>query len=427
MAYVAPAMTRSEHSTRTARITRRALLGAGATAIGGTLAAGGGLGYFLYLTNRVGDFAPERVRGLYGEAHSPLLAGFPGLAGALPWVPLARRPRPVEALDVGDAAGNSRLYVKRDDRNAARYGGNKVRKLEHLLAEATLQGADTLVTMGGIGSNQALATALLGGAAGFSVRLSLFDHPVSAMTEDNLRGCLAAGAAIRYAEGIAGSLWNVHRIMAECRERGEKPYLIPAGASNRLGNVGLVNAGMELAEQVAAGELPEPDRVFVAAGTCGTAAGLLAGLRLAGLKTRVVAVRTAEAFVANRLAVCGYANDCLRYLRSLSLDIPDTEVAEADFELAREYLGEAYAVATPAAREAVAWAAPDLTLETTYTGKALAAALDYCRGPGRGQTVVFWNTFNSRDFARAESLDELPDGLRRKLIAAESGRQLSTA
>lgn len=419
-------MTQSEHSRWKTRMTRRTLLGAGAAVAGGTLAAGGGLGYFLYRTNRVGDFAPERVRALYGDAHSPLLSRFPSLAGALPWMPLAHQPRPLEAFDVGNAAGDGRLYVKRDDGNAARYGGNKVRKLEHLLAEARLQGADTLVTMGGIGSNQALATALLGGAAGFSVRLSLFDHPVSAMTENNLRGCLAAGARIAYADGIAGSLWNVRRIMAECRARGEKPYFIPAGASNRLGNTGFVNAGLELAEQVAAGELPEPDRVFVAAGTCGTAAGLLAGLRLAGLKTRVVAVRTAEAFVANRLAVCGYANDCLRYLRDLSPKIGDTRIAEADFELAGDYLGEAYAVATPAAREAVAWAAPDLALETTYTGKALAAALDYCRGPGRGQTVVFWNTFNSRDFARADSLQGLPEALRRKLTASDSLPAAST-
>lgn len=418
MAYVAAAMSRSEHSARTARMTRRALLGAGATTIGGALAAGGGLGYFLYRTNRVGDFAPERVRALYGDAHSPLLSRFPGLAGALPWTPLAPRPRPVEALDLGDIAGNGQLHVKRDDRNAARYGGNKVRKLEHLLAEARLQGADTLVTMGGLGSNQALATALLGGAAGFSVQLSLFDHPVSAMTESNLRGCLAAGARIRYAEGIAGSLWNVRRIMTACRARGETPYFIPAGASNRLGNVGFVNAGLELAEQVTAGLLPEPDRVFVAAGTCGTAAGLLAGLRVAGLKTRVVAVRTAEAFVSNRLAVCAYARDCLRYLRGLSPDIPDIDIAEADFELAEDYLGPAYAVATPAAREAVAWAAPELSLETTYTGKALAAALDYCRGPGRGQTVVFWNTFNSRHFPRADVLEELPEALRTRLAGA---------
>ena len=389
-------------------ITRRALLASGAAGLAGLAGAGGATAYVLHRFNRVGDYRTEALAALAAPGSSALLRRFPALRGRLPWRPLGRLPTPVEAWPL---PGGGTLHIKRDDLSAGLYGGNKVRKLEHLLAEADLAGARQIITLGGIGSNQGLATALHGGQLGFEITLSLFDHPLSPAVHRNLRGDLAAGAQLRFAEGIAGSLLNARSAWLAA----ESPYFIPPGGSNRLGNVGFVNAGLELAEQIRAGQLPEPDRIYLPAGTCGTAAGLLAGLRLAGLRSRVIAVRVADPLFTNRLVLRTLARDVLRYLAELLPELPRPKVDDADFELLEDYLGPEYAAPTPAAVAARDWAAPRLTLETTYTGKALAACLDDVRTAGRGDKVLFWNTYNSRDFPLAGSLHGLPPALQARL------------
>lgn len=389
-------------------MTRRSFVTAGATVLGGAVAGLGGIAYAFQRINSVGEYAGDRIQALYAGQSNALFERFPGLVGRLPWRPLGDFPTPVEALRTPAGMTAGRLFVKRDDLTSRLYGGNKVRKLEHVLAEAELRGAQALVTMGGIGSNQSLATALHGGALGFGVDVSLFDHPVSEHAKANLLGDIAAGAQVWHAEGVAGSLWNARQAFGRHAGKGRKPYFITAGATTRLGNAGFISAALELAAQVAAGVLPEPDRLFVAAGTGGTAAALVAGLKLAGLRTRVMAVRTADPLFANHFVITQYARDVLRYLRSLDASIPDIEIHEDDFDLLGEYLGTEYAAATGTGQAAVEWAAPQLQLETTYTGKALAACLDYCRGEGKAQTVLFWNTFNSRPFPKAPGPDKLP-------------------
>lgn len=401
-------------------LTRRRLLAAGAGALGGAaLAAAAGVGYTVYRVNQVGRYPSDRLLTLHAGRSNALFERFPALYGRLPWRPLATLPTPVEAWPAPPGMRRGTLYVKRDDLTAPLYGGNKIRKLEHLLAEAALREARSLVTIGGIGSNQALATALHGRALGFAVELSLFDHPVTAQVRANLLGEVEAGAQIKHAPGIAGCLLNARRAFAARAQAGERPYFISVGGSTRLGNAGFVTAGLELAAQLRAGALPVPDAIFIAAGSCGTAAGLIAGLQLAGLPSRVFAVRTAEPLFANRLIVTAYAADVLRYLRSLDPAVPEAKLADDAFELVGDYLGPAYAAPTPAARAAVDWAAARLPLETTYTGKALAACLDYCAGPGRDRNVLFWNTFNSRPFARAASPARLPASL--QALFAEHG------
>ncbi len=375
------------------------------------MAGAAGIGYTVSRVNQVGAYPADRLLALHAGRANALFERFPALYGRLPWQPLAELPTPVQAWPAPPGMRRGTLYVKRDDLTSPLYGGNKVRKLEHLLAEAELRGAKSLVTLGGIGSNQALATALHGRARGFAVELSLFDHPVSEQVKANLLGDVEAGAHIRHARGIVGCLANARRAFTARVQAGERPYFISVGGSTRLGNAGFVSAGLELAAQLRAGALPVPDAIFIAAGSCGTVAGLIAGLKLAGLSSRVVAVRTAEPVFCNRAVITAYAADVLRYLRSLDRAIPQLALTGEEFELAGDYLGPAYGASTPAARAATDWAAAQVPLETTYTGKALAACLDYCAGPGRDRNVLFWNTFNSRPFARAASPQRLPPSL----------------
>jgi len=337
---------------------------------------------------------------------------FPDLRSRLPWLPLATLPTPVEAWPSEEFPG--RLFVKRDDLTSPLYGGNKVRKFEYLLAAAREREARALVTLGGFGTNQGLALALHGRAGGFAVEVSLAPQPITATVGANLRGLVAAGASLRFARTGLGSLWGAWRAVRARRAAGERPYYIPAGASTPLSTLAYVAAALELAEQVEQGLLPVPDRIFVAAGTCGTAAGLVAGCKLARLATRVTAVRAYHPILANRGTIVRLARRAVALLRSLDPGMPDIPIAAGDFDLLTGFLGPGYGVPTPAALRAVAWAAPRLGLETTYTGKALAACLACCAAAGAGP-VLFWNTYNSAVFPQAPNLDALPRSLRRAL------------
>lgn len=331
------------------------------------------------------------------------------MAERVPWRSLATLPTPVEELP-SPPGFRGQLYVKRDDLTSALYGGNKIRKFEYLLAQAAQSGARTLVAVGGMGSNQALAAALHGRALGFSVELSLAWQPVTEGVRRNLGGMIAAGARLHYSKTTIGAVWNVSRIVRRLRRNDGAPFALPVGATSARSSLGYVSAALELARQVQDGMLPEPDRIFVAAGSCGTAAGLAVGCRLAGLKSRVTAVRIAGPMLTNPLLL-------IREARRVAA-LVGVPVGWRSGTMAGGYAGARYGAPTAEAEAAIAWAAPRLSLETTYTGKALAACLDACRTAAGGETLLFWNTYNSAPFAQADRLDGVPARLVAHLAGA---------
>ena len=332
----------------------------------------------------------------------------------MPWIALADTPTPIVELPA-PAGYAGRLYVKREDRTSTRFGGNKVRKLEYLLADAERLGAETLVTIGGIGSNQCLAATLHGRARGLSVELSLMRQPVTDGVRRAVKGMVAGGARIRYADTLVGALGNVRRALREGRRAGARPYYLPFGATNAIGALGYVSAGLELAAQVREGVCPPPDCHLVAAGTCGTAAGLLVGTRLAGLNTRVVAVGVVHPAWLTRVLTLWYANRTAALLRHLDSAMPRMRFGWGDVEVVGDQLGAGYGHDTIAGSRAVRWSQPHLTLETTYTGKALAALLVPRGLLARARVVLFWDTQNSSPFPMAPTFDQLPERLRELL------------
>lgn len=398
-------------------LTRRRFVRLGVGAAGAVALTGTG-SFTARRMNAIGEFSAGRLAEVRRGDTNLLFERYPALAGTVPWRRVATLPTPIEELPAVDGATDVRLFVKRDDRTAALYGGNKVRKLEHFLAEAELAGSRTLITMGGIGTNHGLATALHGRDHGFDVRLALFDQPLTPFVEHNLRAFIEAGAGIHYGGGEVGTLVAARKLYRASEAAGEAPYFIMVGGSARLGSIGYVTAALELAEQVRAGVMPEPDRLFVAVGSCGTAAGLAVGCRLAGLRTRVSAVRISPAVIANRPVIHYLANDLAAYLRKRVPGIPDVRVRFRDFDVLTRHLGAGYGHTTDAGAAAMTWAAPWLDLDPTYTGKALAACLDHCAGSARpGETVLFWNTINSATVPLAPDLDPLPGRLLRRLAA----------
>ncbi|MHB8867409.1 MAG: 1-aminocyclopropane-1-carboxylate deaminase/D-cysteine desulfhydrase [Thermoleophilia bacterium] len=333
----------------------------------------------------------------------PLLERYPRLVPAFPRVPLGSFPTPVERLSAfGTLIDVAGLWVKRDDMSAKLYGGNKVRKLEFLLGAALAEGRSGVLTFGGAGSNHALATAIYAGAHGLRAISVLFDQPNTPSVARNLLLSYQVGAELHYVadpsllEGAATELLAA----AEAHE-GSSLMTIPLGGSSPLGTVGFVNAAFELAVQVEAGLLPEPDVIYVAAGTMGTLAGLALGCRAAGLGSRVVGVRVTPEAAANERALAVLIEETAALLRSPAPDFPLPDPGAMADHLEHAYFGGGYARPTAQGADAVRRAGEvGLKLEGTYTGKAFAALLEHAEeGRLSGKNVLFWNTYNSRDFS----------------------------
>ena len=338
-----------------------------------------------------------------------LLARFPDLSDSLPWLALGRLPTPVEELPLAAASG-ARLWVKRDDLSAPEYGGNKVRKLELLLADALRRDAGHVLTFGTAGSNHVLATAMHGRRVGLST-IGILTHQSNAATVGrNLLGCLSARADLHVYASAAAARDGAKTVARETRQATGRPVVvIPGGGSSALGAVGFVEAAFELAAQVAAGLLPAPDRLYVALGTMGTAAGLALGLAAAGLATEVVPVRVVHPSIGNRAGFETLWRDTTGLLRRLCPAFPN--LAPPPDRIRHDQFGEKYGVYTRAGQDAVRRAAGlGLGLEGTYTGKTFAALLgDLDAGRLDGLNVLFWDTYSSADLgSRIDGLDWRP-------------------
>src|SRR5690606_5056181 len=157
-------------------------------------------------------------------------------------------PTPVEPLEGLSRATGAECWIKRDDRSGARYGGNKVRKLELLLGQALARRRRSVVTIGAFGSHHALATAIYGRAVGLEVALGLYPQPLTPHVLDDLLADQAAGAHL---------VWTPHpavaAVYAQVMARAADTQLVPAGGSSALGTLGYVEGALELADQVRAG------------------------------------------------------------------------------------------------------------------------------------------------------------------------------
>ncbi len=347
--------------------------------------------------------------------HLPLFDRYPGLQAKIAGIELGDFPTPVqrlERLDCGD------LWIKRDDLSSAVYGGNKVRKLEFLLAAARRRNKKQVVTMGGIGTNHGLATAIFCNQLGLDCTLLLFHQPVTRHVKQNLRLFASYNAKMSY-HGSLGKTVLAYYLLQ--RIAHPAAFFIFAGGSDPLGTIGFVNAAFELKAQIDRGQLPVPAVIFCPLGSGGTLAGLSLGVRLAGVPTRLVGVRVAASHLGpfpacTPATVARLMERTYRFLKKRSPAIPP--VALDAPVILDDYFGRGYGVPTPAGRRAAHRFAEkeNIILEPTYTAKTAAALIDYCRGRSRKEgPVLYWHTYNGVDLsARARQVDErdLPQPLR---------------
>ncbi len=308
---------------------------------------------------------------------------------SLPAVTLAPHRTPADRMMRLEAAlgpGCPALVIKRDDLLSFGCGGNKVRKLQMLAADARAAGADTLITCGAIQSNHARVTAAAGAALGWKVILVLSGRPPDPPA-GNLRLDRLFGAEVRVVPTPADREAAMDEAAADVRASGGHPYVIPVGASTPLGAMGLARAVGELGT---AGV--RPDVIMHASSSAGTQAGLVAGTALFGLPSRVVGVSAdepagvltarVEALVDGMAARLGARPATLRGSHPTMVD--DSQV------------GPGYGIPTPASEEAMALVArtEGIVLDGVYTAKAMAGLLAQVRAGAfqPSQTVLFWHT-----------------------------------
>ena len=366
----------------------------------------------------------------------PLFELFPKLSQRVPRVALGAFPTPVEPLhsiarELG--AGDSQVWIKRDDVSSAVYGGNKVRTLELLLGQARARGQASVLATGAFGSNHALATAVHAPRVGLSASALLFPQPVSEAAYLNLRALAGTGALLH-----ALPHWSAFPFgLAWVRLRREPaPYVMVPGGATPLGALGYVSAGLELGGQVAAGELPVPRRVIVPVGSTCTSAGLLLGLALAAhfrigfepaTMPYLTSVRVSPWPVTSRLRILRLAARTAHLLRELAgSEAPrlDNAMLGARFEVDGRYLGPGYGEASAAGNQAEAqWLRLGLpALDSTYSAKAAARVVFGLRAREAGP-VLFWSTKSSVPLPVAASaqalLSTVPLRIRAWLMRAE--------
>ena len=325
------------------------------------------------------------MSGTRGDPVIPLVRRYPALA-RIPRVPLGEYPTPVESARFPDLG--SPLWIKRDDLASPTLGGNKVRALEYLLA--TVQPGELLLTGGGEGSTHVLATAVHASRLRARVHAVRWRHEMHGVSRDiALRAARECAIVETSATAFAGI------VRALTRRLSGKARWIPFGGTSPLGILGHVNAALELADQVEAGELPMPSRVVVPLGTGGTAAGLALGFAAAGMRTRVIGARVVPRIATGRARVVSLARSTARWVRRRTgVSLPT--VARDAVHVAHEAYGGAYGRVSPVASDAALTMerARGLRLDATYSAKAFAIALQLARADDA--VTVFWSTFDAR-------------------------------
>lgn len=325
----------------------------------------------------------------------PIFDIYPRLKPAVPYLPLADLPTPVESL----ASVSPNLWVKRDDQTSGLYGGNKVRKLEFILARMKQENSKHLVTFGAIGTNHGVATSLYCQQQGIDCTVLLFDQPVTKFVKQNLCLMHHFGATLIY----KGSLWNTvlaFYLSERIKQRGA--FFLFAGGSNIEGCIGFVNAALELKQQIEQGLIPTPEVIYCPVGSGSTIAGLTLGCALAGLPSKVVGIRVAPSHLGiiptcTPATVYQLMKKTYRFLRCLDETFPDISLPKITLDAS--YYGRGYGVTTEKGEQATRrMGSAGIGLESTYTAKAAAAALEHSDEHPTSH-VLYWHTYNSVDLS----------------------------
>jgi D-cysteine desulfhydrase family pyridoxal phosphate-dependent enzyme len=302
----------------------------------------------------------------------------------LPRIRLATLPTPIEALPTLSAyLGGPQILVKRDDMTGLGMGGNKIRKLEFLVAEAQANGARMLITTGAAQSNHCRQTAAVAAKMGFACHLVLTGDPKGS-SNGNLLLDSIFGTEITWCEkkdrdsvlsGVFESAWST----------GKRPFLIPYGGSSPVGAAAYASAFSELVTQGVT-----PDAIVFATSSGGTQAGLVLGAKINHSNTRILGISVDVYAEELKMKVSKLVNETADRMQ-LSISIESNELLVDD-----NYIGEGYGVVSSLERDTIRLFAQKegLLLDPVYTGRAAGALIDMIsKGLFKtGEQVLFWHT-----------------------------------
>ncbi|KAF5546214.1 1-aminocyclopropane-1-carboxylate deaminase [Fusarium napiforme] len=308
------------------------------------------------------------------------------------------RPSDIERLSSLSSSidGGANLWIAREDRNSGlAFAGNKVRKLEYVLADALAQGADTLVTTGGLQSNHMCQTSAAAARLGLKVALYPANRVVSEDAEYKYLGNIQANSILG-AETFAPDT-SEESVIQILKDRGQNPYSIPAGASTHpLGGLGYARWAFELLEQETKLGVTF-DVIALVAGSCSTLGGILAGLKLAqkqgitGSKKHLIGFSVLypkkEDVVEKVLSIAKNA--------ASKIGVPPDEITEDDFEIDASYIGEGYGQVNESTADGMKELArmEGILTDPVYTGKAFNGVLHTAKsGALKGKNVLFVHT-----------------------------------
>ena len=318
------------------------------------------------------------------------------LLSDFPRVTLAHLPTPLEHLPrLSEHLGGPDIYVKRDDCTGLASGGNKTRKLEYSMAEALQQGADTIVTVGAVQSNHVRQTAAAACKLGFECEV-LLEHRVVDPSEPyansgNVLLDRIFGANLREYPGGTDFDQAISAVADEVIANGGKPYIIPGGASNKVGALGYVNCAIELLDQIKDQEL-DIGHIVTATGSAGTQGGLIVGLKAMESDIPLLGIGVNAPKDAQEEKVYQLACETAEYIGKPNCVVREDVVANCD------YVGDGYGVPTDSMNEAVLMLAryEGLLFDPVYSGKGLAGMIDLIRnGTFSTGNIVFLHTGGS--------------------------------
>ena len=358
---------------------------------------------------------------VYREVPS-LFQKFPGLKGKVPWMELGQFPTPVRKLEIlGKELGHDNLFLKEDNLSGEKYGGNKVRKLEFALADAIEKGRNPVITIGAVGSNHVLATTIYSKIAGLKTVGVFVPQPVQENLRSNILCNCMEGCEIEYVQNQTYMPFKTIQLyFKNWIKNRQRPYLLFIGGSSTTGVLGYVDAVFEMESQIKEGDFPEPDYIITPAGSGGTLAGLVLGLKLSDLKSKAIGVRVVEENFCNEKAISFMAKRTLKYLRKRDRSISDIDIKPQEVEMLHDYFGTSYATYTNKGVKAIKKLKDleNLKLEGTYSGKAMAGFMDFMADPSRkNKSALFISTYNSKPLddilCECAGPEILPDELNR--------------
>jgi len=288
-----------------------------------------------------------------------------------PRLELIGAPTPLEYLPrLSDHLGRE-IFIKRDDVTPLAMGGNKLRKLEFLAADALREGADTLITAGAIQSNHVRQTAAVAAKLGLHC-VALLENPIGTHAENYLTNGNRLlldlfNTQIEMCDALTDPNAQLEDLATRIEAQGYRPYVIPVGGSNALGALGYVESALEIAQQCEGAV--ELSSVVVASGSAGTHAGLAVGLEQLMPNAELIGVTVSRKVVDQLPKVIA-----LQQAVANSLELE----ARAGIQLWDDYFAPGYGTPNDEGMDAVRLLAQleGILLDPVYTGKAMAGLID---------------------------------------------------